>query len=110
MVQLCTFVHANGKTCGSPALRNQHHCYFHNPSRRFSGPRHPTTHAGYRWYSLYRKIPILRRDEIVPVQTELVTAAINRQITQRMLFRILNRLNRRIMELGNQQRNLSAIM
>ena len=102
MVPLCTFVHPTGKTCASPALRTRDHCYFHNPQRRVSGPRHPTTRAGYRWHSLYRKIPTLRREQLMPIQTRLVTAAINHTIPREMLFRILDRLNRRVVEIGNE--------
>jgi hypothetical protein len=100
VVPLCTFVHPNGKTCASPALRHQSHCYFHNPRRRISGPCHPTSRLGYRWYSIYRKIPSLRREQVMPLHTQLLEAVINNEIRQETLFKILNRLNDRVVELG----------
>jgi hypothetical protein len=100
VVPLCTFVRPNGKTCASPALRRQSHCYFHNPRRRVSGPRHPTSRTGYRWYSIYRRIPSLRRDQVMPLHTQLLDAVINNEIRQETLFKILNRLNDRVVELG----------
>ncbi|HEX3470774.1 MAG TPA: hypothetical protein VHT28_06265 [Silvibacterium sp.] len=108
MVPLCTFIHPNGKTCASPSLRTRDYCYFHNPSRRVSGPRQPTRRTGYRWYLLYRKIPTLRREQVIPLQTELVTAVSEHQIPREIFFKIMPRFNRRIVELGNELRRQEA--
>jgi hypothetical protein len=41
----CRHVHANGRRCGSPALRNEHFCYYHHATRRpapkSNAPRYP---------------------------------------------------------------------
>ena len=104
MVPLCTFVHPSGKTCASPAVRGRGHCYFHNPARRVSGPRRPTTRPGYRWYSFSRKISRMRLQEAVPVWCQLVEAVINHEIPRERLFRIFNRYNRRVMALRTRMR------
>ena len=104
MVPLCTFPNSTGKSCGSPALRGRDHCYFHNPARRLSGPRHPTTRPSYRWNALYRKIPRMRPEQAIPVWNQLAEAALDQQISQEMLFKILNRYNQRVIELGVQIR------
>ncbi len=33
-IPLCSHIMPNGNTCGSPALRNQRFCYFHNEQRK----------------------------------------------------------------------------
>ncbi|MBV8674107.1 MAG: hypothetical protein JOZ33_11780, partial [Acidobacteriaceae bacterium] len=81
MVPLCTFLNSTGKTCGSPALSGRNYCYFHNPGHRVSGPRRRTTRPGYRWYSLYRKLPAIRREEAVPVWNHVVEAALKHEIS-----------------------------
>jgi len=104
VVPLCRHVLRTNKTCGSPALRGQYFCYFHHPSRRVSGPRRPSSRRSYRWYALYRKIPTLRPEQAIPVWNQLVEAVLSRQISQEMLFKIMNRYTHRMMELGAQIR------
>ena len=70
MVPLCAHIHPNRQTCGSPALRDQGHCYFHQPGRRPVGPRRRTTRPGYRWYGLNRRVPTLAKPDIMPAFTE----------------------------------------
>ncbi|HZD50185.1 MAG TPA: hypothetical protein VE178_15695 [Silvibacterium sp.] len=108
MVPLCTFPNSTGKTCGSTALRGRDYCYFHNPARRVSGRRYPTTRPAYRWYALYRKIPQLRPEQASPVWNQLAEAALNHEISQEWLFKILKRYNLRVMELGAQMRQADA--
>ena len=33
MVQECVYIKTDGAKCGSPALRGNSHCYYHNPAR-----------------------------------------------------------------------------
>src|SRR5271170_2913305 len=33
MVQECRYIKTDGAKCGSPALRGNSHCYYHNPAR-----------------------------------------------------------------------------
>ncbi len=100
IVPLCTFPSSTGKTCGSPALRGRNHCYFHNPSRRVSGPHRPTTRAGYRWYSLYRKLPKMRLEQAIPIWNNVVEAALKHEISKEWVFKLMKRYAARINELG----------
>jgi hypothetical protein len=104
VVPLCTFPNSNGKTCGSPALRGRDYCHFHNPARRVSGPRARTTRPGYRWYALYRKMPRMRAEEAIPLWNQVAEAALNREIPQEWIFKIMNRYTARVTELGAQLR------
>ena len=99
MVPLCTFPSSTGKPCGSPALRGRNHCYFHNPSRRVSGPRRPTTRAGYRWYSLYRKLSKMRPEQAIPTWNYVVEAALKHEISKEWVFKIMKRYAARVNEL-----------
>ena len=100
MVPLCTFPNSTGKTCGSPALRGRKHCYFHNPSRRVSGPRRPTTRPSYRWYSFYRKLSNMRPDQAISTWSYVVEAALKHEISQEWVLKIMNRYAARVNELG----------
>jgi len=100
VVPLCTVPNSTGKTCGSPALRGHTHCYFHNPSRRVSGPRRPTTRAGYRWYSLYRKLPAMRPEQAIPTWNHVVDAALKHEVSREWVFKIMKRYAARVNELG----------
>jgi len=49
-IPLCNHIMPNGNTCGSPAMRNQRFCYFHNEQQkrttRIKRARHPqSSHA-----------------------------------------------------------------
>jgi len=35
----CRHIMPDNHQCGSPALRGQHYCYFHDPSRKLRAPR-----------------------------------------------------------------------
>jgi len=100
MVPLCTFPNSAGNTCASPALRGRNHCYFHNPARRVSGPRRPTSRASYRWYRLYRQLPGMRPEEAIPVWNHVVAAVLNHEISKEWVLRIMNRYTARVSELG----------
>ena len=100
MVPLCTFPNSTGKTCGSPALSGRNHCYFHNPGRRVSGPRRPTGRRGYRGYSLYRKLPGMRREQAIPIWNHVVQAALKREIPSEWVLKIMQRYAARMNELG----------
>ena len=100
MVPLCTLPSSTGKPCGSPALRGRNHCYFHNPSRRGSGPRRPTTRPSYRWYSFYRKLPNMRPDQAISTWSYVVEAALKHEISQEWVLKIMKRYAARVNELG----------
>jgi hypothetical protein len=104
MVRLCTFPNSKGKTCGSPALRGRDHCYFHDPARRISGPRRPTTRSSYRWYGFYRKISGMRPEEAIPMWNQVMEAVLNHQMSQEWLFKITNRYTARVRGLGTLMR------
>ena len=100
MVPLCSFFNSTGQPCSSPALRGRNHCYFHNPTRRVSGPRRRTTRAGYRWYSLYRKLPAMRPEQAIPTWNHVVEAALKHEISQEWVFKIMERYAARMNQLG----------
>jgi hypothetical protein len=106
VVPLCTQTNSAGKTCASPALRGRNHCYFHNPARRASGPRRPTTRPGYRWYSLYRKLSKMRPEQAIPIWNQVVEAVLKHEISREWVLRIMKRYTARVTELGaaRQQR------
>jgi len=108
MVPLCKHVLPSNKTCASPALRGRHFCHFHDPGRRFSGPRRPTTRSSYRWYGFYRKISRMRPEQAIPVWNQVVEAVINHEISQEWVFRIMDRYTARVAELGAQIRSRDA--
>src|ERR1700751_5833180 len=108
MVPLCRHLLSSNKTCGSPALRGQHFCYHHHPSRRLSGPGHPTTRSSYRWYAFYRKISRMRPEQAIAVWNQVAEAVLNHEISQEWVFRIMNRYTARVMELGAQMRQRQA--
>jgi hypothetical protein len=107
VVPLCTFPNSAGKSCGSP-LRGRNHCYFHNPARRASGPRRPTTRPGYRWYSFYHKLPKMRPEQAIPTWSHVVEVALKHEISKEWVFKIMQRYAARMNELGaaiQQRRN-----
>jgi hypothetical protein len=95
MVQLCTHVRRNGKTCASPALHNQAHCYFHGRERRPARTRRRTIRPGYRWYGFSRRVPLMTEEEIMPAFREVIAADLAGQITPHRAMQLYNRLSLR---------------
>jgi len=112
MVPLCNFVRPTGNTCNCPALRCRNRCY--STTRRVASPDPaapplaPDT-AGTRSIAKY---PGSGLKKLFQSGTSLPEAAINHEISQEMLYKILNRYTRRVIRLGGQmrQREASAIL